>query len=610
MRISETLIRHLEGIARLETSREERRGLRCDLGRFLEYAADLPDVDPAQAIGTAIPTHLSGDRPDEISPSLSQTEALAAAPTVRAGHFLVPPVLPAAADSSPPPLAVAPPVANPSIPVTSSVGESALTALSLTEALQGLEKGEFSAAEYRRDLRARIQQINPVLNAYCYLEPSDEAETPSRSGTLRGLPFALKDNLHRLGEPLQCASRILTGYRAPYDATVTAKLLAAGGSGLGRTNMDEFGMGSSCEYSIHGSTRNPWSPAHSPGGSSGGAAAAVAADCALFALGSDTGGSLRQPAAHCGVVGIKPTYGRVSRYGLVAFASSLDQVGPITRDVRDAAQVLELIMGADPRDATCRDLPTPGLMSEVDNGVRGLRIGVPSGLGRMAVSSSIRKSLNDAREALVAEGARIVPVDLPELEQGVAAYYLLANAEASSNLARFDGVRYGARAADCADLATLYSRTRGEGFGPEVKRRILLGAFTLSSGYYAAYYLRAQQVRRRLTDAFDRLWRRCECLLLPVTPGPAFPLQSRLADPLSMYLEDLFTVPASLAGLPAGSVPLGLCDGLPLGGQVVAPPFAEATLIRTLAALERAFPMRATRGAAVAAALADGGGEP
>jgi len=507
-----------------------------------------------------------------------------------------------------------------------------LERLTLGEALDGVAAGDFTAGEVTAALDARIDALDLRLNAYLHRAPGGAAtngaaprgeeapggaatggtppgsaapreDAPQDGGPLRGLPFTLKDNMNLRGTPTSCASRILEGYVSPYDCTAAARLLAAGGRYLGKTNMDEFGMGSSNEYSARGPVRNPWDLSRAPGGSSGGAAAAVAADLALFALGSDTGGSIRQPAALCGVVGAKPTYGRVSRHGLVAFASSLDQIGPIAKDVADAARVLELIMGRDPADATTLDAPVPDLRAAAAAGARGLRVGLPEGLADLGLDDAVAAVWEAAAAALAAQGGERVAVSLPSLRHATAAYYLLATAEASSNLARYDGARYGRRAAGAADLEGLYRRSRAEGFGPEVRRRIMLGTFALSRGYYEEYYLRAQKVRTLLARDFAAAWERCDCLLLPATPGPAFRLGERLDDPLAMYLGDVFTLPVNLAGLPAASVPVAVHEGLPLGMQVVGRPLDEATVFRAAGALERAFPFRETRRRAVDAAL-------
>ncbi len=482
-----------------------------------------------------------------------------------------------------------------------------LERLSLQEALAALGRGEVAAADLTRALLARIERLNPRLNAYAHWDSETPDIDPVNDDKLMGLPFTLKDNMNLTGTPTRCASRILEGYVSPYDCTAAARLRAAGGRYLGKTNMDEFAMGSSNEFSHYGPARNPWDPERTPGGSSGGSAAAVAADLALFALGSDTGGSIRQPAAMCGVVGVKPTYGRVSRYGLVAFASSLDQIGPLTKDVADAAIVLQLIMGVDPRDATTVDAPVPPLLPETKKDVKGLRVGVPAGLDALGLDEDVAAAFAEAVAALAEQGAERVDVSLPHLRFATAGYYLLATAEASSNLARYDGVRYGLRRGEDDGLRAMYTRTRSEGFGPEVKRRILLGTFALSSGYYEAYYLKAQKLRTLIRRDFDEVFGLCDALLMPASPTPAFGLGEKLDDPLTMYLSDVFTLPANLAGLPAASVPTALCRGLPLGTQVIARPLDEATLLRTAAALERSFPFRERRRAAVARALGEEG---
>ena len=399
------------------------------------------------------------------------------------------------------------------------------------------------------------------------------------AGPLAGVPVAVKDLLDVEGVATTCGSRILEGYRPPFTATAVARLEAAGAIVMGKTNMDEFAMGSSTENSAYKVTRNPWDPARVPGGSSGGSAVAVSAGMVPLALGSDTGGSIRQPAALCGVVGLKPTYGRVSRYGLVAFASSLDQVGPLVRSVEDAALAASVLFGADPADATSAPVAVPDFGAALGGGVEGLRVGVPwSFLGRgvdPGVMSAFRQGLAD----LEAAGAVTVEVALPHATHAVATYYIVATAEASSNLARYDGVRYGLRV-PAPELRRMYGETRDRGFGPEVKRRIVLGTFVLSSGYYDAYYLRAQKVRTLIRRDFEEAFRACDVVAMPTTPSPAFRIGEKTADPLQMYLEDIFTVPANLAGIPALSLPCGLVTGLPVGLQLLARPFDEGTLFR------------------------------
>ena len=402
--------------------------------------------------------------------------------------------------------------------------------------------------------------------------------------------MAIKDVMHAEGLPTTCGSKILDGFHPPYEATVVRRLKLAGAIILGKLNMDEFAMGSSNENSAFGVVRNPWDLTRVPGGSSGGSAAAVAAGFAPLALGSDTGGSIRQPAALCGVVGLKPTYGRVSRYGLVAFASSLDQIGPLTRSCADAALALSVIAGQDERDATSSPRPLDPYAKAVLEPASGLKIGVPREFLKSGVEDGVMREFDRSLAALDADGAEIVEVRLPHAPHAIATYYLVATAEASSNLARFDGVRYGLRAQSQAArgaLASMYGETRDQGFGAEVKRRIVLGTFVLSSGYYDAYYLRAQKVRTLIRRDFETAFQSCDVIATPTTPSPAFKLGEKTANPLEMYLADVFTVPANLAGLPGISVPCGLSNGLPVGLQFVAPAFAESSVLRAGAAIER-----------------------
>jgi aspartyl-tRNA(Asn)/glutamyl-tRNA(Gln) amidotransferase subunit A len=409
---------------------------------------------------------------------------------------------------------------------------------------------------------------------------------------------AVKDNLCTRGVATTCSSRILAGWAPPYDATVVERLAAAGAVTVGKTNMDEFAMGSSTENSATGPTRNPRDPQRVPGGSSGGSAAAVAASFVPLALGSDTGGSIRQPAALCGVVGFKPTYGAVSRYGLVAFASSLDQVGPLAATVADAALLFDVIGGHDPRDSTSLDRPAPRTSSVIDDGVAGLTVGLVHELVD-AVDPDVASRTREAAEALVRAGATVTEVSLPELRLGLSAYYLIAPGEASSNLARYDGVRYGLRV-DAADTPSMYAATRTAGFGDEVKRRIMLGTYVLSAGYLDAYYLQALRARTRIIEAFATAYRSCEVLLCPTTPTTAFALGEQIDDPMTMYLNDVCTIPSNLAGHPAASVPFGTGDdGLPVGVQVMGPALADSTVLRVAAALEAVAPEAAPEPAGV-----------
>jgi aspartyl-tRNA(Asn)/glutamyl-tRNA(Gln) amidotransferase subunit A len=410
-------------------------------------------------------------------------------------------------------------------------------------------------------------------------------------GPLAGVPVALKDNLCTVGIPTTCSSKILAGWLPPYDATVVSRLRDAGAVAIGKTNLDEFAMGSSTENSAFGPTRNPWDLGRVPGGSSGGSAAAVAAGMVPLAFGSDTGGSIRQPAALCGIVGVKPTYGVVSRYGLIAFASSLDQIGPFAITVADAALGLEVIAGHDPMDSTSLDRPAPSLLATLDEGVSGLRVGIVADF--LSEGSECGDAVVAAAEALAAAGAKVDQVRIPELLLGLPAYYVIAPAEASSNLSRYDGVRYGLRV-DGPDTETMNARTRGEGFGAEVKRRIMMGTYALSAGYYDAYYGQAQKARTLVIRAFEAAYRDFDVLLTPTTPSVAFPFGSKVDDPIEMYMCDLCSIPSSLAGHPAASVPFALSpEGLPIGVQVLAPALGEAVMMRVAASLEAAAPREA-----------------
>ncbi len=470
---------------------------------------------------------------------------------------------------------------------------------SLTEVVAALRARQIRSQELVEELLRIIHRRDSTIGAYLWLNEeealsqaraADEARAQGKDEPLLGIPVAVKDNMNVRGQPCTCASRILQGYIAPYDATVIARLRAAGALFLGRTNMDEFAMGSSTENSAFHITRNPFDPTRVPGGSSGGSAAAVAAGEALAALGSDTGGSIRQPAALCGCVGLKPTYGRVSRYGLVAFASSLDQIGPLTRTVKDAAVLMNVLAGHDERDATTAPCPVPDYTADLQDGIQGLRLGLPREYFVAGIAADVREAVTRAADVCENLGAHVEEVSLPHTEYAIPTYYIVATAEASANLARFDGVRYGRRTESAGDVLELYSRTRGEGFGPEVKRRIILGTYVLSSGYYEAYYGSAQKVRTLIRQDFDRVFQQCDALLTPTSPTAAFRLGEKTADPLQMYLADVFTATANLAGLCGLSVPCGWnAEGLPIGLQILGPAFGEGVILRVGHAVEQAL---------------------
>lgn len=439
--------------------------------------------------------------------------------------------------------------------------------------------------------RARAVDEGPEgLNCFLSLSQALDPGGEEGGGPLAGVPVAVKDNICTLELPTTCGSRFLEGYESPFQATVVRKVREAGGFVVGKTNMDEFGMGSSTENSAYGPTRNPRDPSRVPGGSSGGSAAAVAAGVVPCALGSDTGGSVRQPAAFCGVVGVKPTYGRVSRYGLVAFASSLDQIGTFGATVEDAARLLEVAAGHDPRDATSARRSVPSFVDALDDGVKGKVIGIPREYLTEALDPGVATSFAQARERLREAGAILRDVSLPHTRYAVPTYYILAPAEASSNLARFDGIRYGVRALGSRSTREVYEASRSQGFGAEVVRRIILGTFALSAGYHDEYYERAQKVRSLICRDFRRIWAEgVDLLFTPTSPTPAFPLGERVRDPLAMYLSDIFTVTANLAGIPAVSVPIDPVQGLPCGGQFLAPPWEETRMLAGAAALERSY---------------------
>jgi aspartyl-tRNA(Asn)/glutamyl-tRNA(Gln) amidotransferase subunit A len=462
-----------------------------------------------------------------------------------------------------------------------------LVELTAAQAVERLDAGDVSAAELFEAYRQRAAADGDDLNAFTWVADGPPAAEPPAGAPLGGVPLAVKDLFCTEGVPSQSGSKILEGYRPPYTATAVARLQDAGASLLGKTNQDEFAMGSSNENSAFGPVRNPWDRERVPGGSSGGSAAAVAAGLAPWALGTDTGGSIRQPAALCGIVGLKPTYGAISRYGMIAFASSLDQAGPFTRDVTDAALLLRHMVGHDPRDST--SLAFPGAI-ELPRGVdlRGLRLGVPEELTGEGIESGVREAFGASLALAEQLGATVETCSLPHAPHALSAYYLIAPAEASANLARFDGVRYGLRV-DADDLAGMYTQTRAAGFGAEVKRRIMLGTYALSSGYYDAYYGRAQQVRTKIAEDFRDAFERFDLLVTPTAPTPAFRLGEKVDDPLAMYLNDVCTVPMSLAGIPAISIPNGLSDGLPVGLQLCGPAFSENRLLDAAYVLEQAL---------------------
>ena len=475
---------------------------------------------------------------------------------------------------------------------------SDLTRAGLGELALHVESGDVSCHEIVSTALSRIERLDGKLGAFLRVrsegalaeaKAADEARAAGRPRSrLHGLPIAVKDILASPEFETTCGSRILAGFRAPYEATVLRRLREAGLVVVGSTNMDEFAMGGSTENSALQTTRNPWDPTRVPGGSSGGSAVAVAARFVPAALGTDTGGSIRQPAALCGVTGLKPTYGRVSRYGLVAFASSLDQIGPITRSCSDAALLLGVIAGHDPHDATSYPQPAPNWLAALSGNTDGLRIGIPRGF--FDGEGGEPETMARAREALrvfEAQGAKTVEVELPNSSYGIATYYLICTAEASSNLSRYDGVKFGYRAAS-ETLDEMYEKTRSEGFGAEVKRRILLGTYVLSAGYYDAYYRKAQQVRTLIRRDFERAFESCDLIATPTTPGPAWPLGELVDDPLQMYLADVYTVTANLAGLPALSIPCGVTGaGLPVGVQLIGRPLDEATVLRAGDAFQR-----------------------
>ncbi|MBI1387741.1 MAG: Asp-tRNA(Asn)/Glu-tRNA(Gln) amidotransferase subunit GatA [bacterium] len=462
--------------------------------------------------------------------------------------------------------------------------------LTAWEAADLLARKELSSRELTESVLQRIERTEPVIHAYqtvlrdsalAAADAIDESrahgEAPSRYA---GVPLALKDNMCMQGSPTTCSSRMLESFVPPYDATVVQKCMAAGLIPVGKTNMDEFAMGSSTENSAFGRTMNPWDLDRVPGGSSGGSTAAVSADETILSLGSDTGGSIRQPAAFCSVTGLKPTYGRVSRYGLVAFASSLDQIGPITKDVRDAALLLQIISGVDSMDSTSVNAPVPDYPAALTGEIKGLRIGVPKEYFPAGLNAEIRGSVEKAVQLLKEQGAEVVELSLPKTDYAIATYYLICTAEASSNLARYEGVVYGRRGASQDNILEMYMSTRSEGFGPEVKRRIMLGTYVLSAGFFEAYYRRAQKVRTLFRQEFEQAFKQVDVIMCPATPSPPFKAGEKTDDPLEMYLSDVFTAPLNMAGLPGLVVPGGFsASGLPIGVQFIGPVFGEEKIL-------------------------------
>lgn len=466
----------------------------------------------------------------------------------------------------------------------------------VTEALSLLANGECSSEELVGSILNSIEAGDKETGAYLRVDAdqaleaavqSDRARSKGKAGKLEGVPVAIKDNINVRGSECTCGSRMLAGYVSPYDATAAARLREAGAVLLGRTNMDEFGMGSTTENSGYQLTRNPCDLSRVPGGSSGGSAAAVAGNEAICALGSDTGGSLRLPASFCGCVGFKPSYGRVSRYGLTAYASSLDQIGPVTKTVADAAVLLGVIAGHDPRDSSSVSMEVPDYSRHLDRGMRGVKIGVPREYFLEGSDPEVKAIVRSAIDLCSEMGAEEVAVELPHTEYAISAYYLIAAAEASANLARFDGVRYGHRRGGCEDPIQMYARSRAEGFGKEVKRRIILGTYALSSGYYDAYYLSAQKVRTLIRADFEEAFKKCDVIMGPVAPSPPYPIGEKVDDPLQMYMTDVFTVPASMAGICGISVPCGKTgSGLPVGLQILGGSFCEDQTLSVAAAFE------------------------
>ncbi len=485
--------------------------------------------------------------------------------------------------------------------------------LTLKQAKELIAQNPAKQSELRDSLIQRIKEVDPKVKAYINFDSTPHPNLPPQRGEgksttlsssplvgedkgggmskqLSGIPISIKDNIVTTGWETTCASKILKGFIPPYDATVVRKLREAGAVILGKCNMDEFAFGSSCETSSYGPTHNPWNFDYVPGGSSGGSAAAVSADLAIAALGTDTGGSIRQPASFCSVVGLKPTYGRVSRYGLIAFGSSLDQIGPITKTVEDAAMILNVIAGHDERDSTSANVSVPDYTSFLGKEIKGLKIGLPKEYFVKGLEPEVEKAIKEALQVFKDLGATVVEINLPHMKYSVAVYYIVAVAEASSNLGRFDGVEYGFRA-ESQNLKDMYFETRDQGFGDEAKRRILLGTFVLSAGYYDAYYLKGLKVRTLIKQDFDEAFKKVDLILGPTSPTPPFKIGEKMNDPLSMYLSDIYTISANLAGVPAISIPCGFSSkNLPIGMQLTSKPFDEGTLFRAASAYEHATP--------------------
>ena len=582
----------IAALAHLALSDEERTSLTRQLGEILTYARQVQDIETT---GVPPTSHMllpqTALREDVRTASLPREVALSEAPeaALDTGFFRVPKV----------------------------IGRM-IASWSATEIRDRVARREVTAREVCEAVFAAIAQCDPAVRAFLSLDPDGAFERATRLDLragrqlpLAGVPVAVKDNICTLGLPTTAGSRMLEGYRPPYDATVVTQLRAAGAVVVGKTNCDEFAMGLSTENSAYFPTRNPWGLDRAPGGSSGGSAAAVAARMVPVALGSDTGGSVRQPASFCGITGLKPTYGRVSRYGLLAFGSSLDQVGPLTRSVRDAALLLGVLAGADTADATSSPQAVPDYLASLSGDVRGVRIGVPRSLLATGVEPEVAAAFDAALEVLAGLGATLVDIELPHSRVAIPVYYLVATAEASSNLARYDGVRYGVRPplAREADLGAMYDQTRQRGFGAEVKRRIMLGTYVLSAGYYDAFYLRAQQVRTLIRRDFDAAFASADVIALPTSPTVAFRVGERIADPLQMYLADVFTVSANLAGIPGISVACGFGGQppLPAGLQLLAPPFGEPMMLRVADAYQRATPW-ASQVPPLSAGVGEGGG--